>query len=145
MRYVIAETNEEFDRIFRDTAVIAEFADEPDEEEYVSADSALIEEIKRTSFRLLPKHEELVHHIEDWWPNHTRYVECSWSAFDLRMIRGLQALLSGRFEGWRIQIVVYENMYEGSSQIGSIVIASDWSLIDRALFDRAQLGSDDIE
>ncbi|HUE74751.1 MAG TPA: hypothetical protein VMP01_28035 [Pirellulaceae bacterium] len=139
MRYVIAETDDQFDRIFHDTGVIAEFANEEQEKKYMDVDSALIEAIKNTCQELVTDNEEVVHHIEDWWPNHTRYVECSVSAFDVRLIRSLHALLIGKYDCWRIQIVVYE----GGTQIGSIVIGSQWSLVDRALFERAQLTLDD--
>jgi hypothetical protein len=136
MRYVVAESDAEFNRVFEDTGRYVTFADSAEEESYVSHDRSFIELIKDVFARLLgPLNDDQVHQNEDWWPNHTRYVDCNLTVFNEHLQRALHSLLCGEYEGWRIQIVVYRDMLDGATQVGSMVLYSDWALVDRQLYD----------
>jgi hypothetical protein len=136
MRYVFAATDAEFNRIFNDTAEIVEFANDAEEQAYVASDEQLIQLIKDAVDRELGLVNcAHVHHIEDWWPNHTRYVECNLAVFDETLRSALQSLLHGEYEPWRIQIVVYRDMMLGATQVGSMVLNAGWTLVDRRLYD----------
>ncbi len=137
MRYIVAEQDSDFDRIFKETVLIAEFATDSDEKLYEQRDSSLIELIWEVCNRVIdPNERGGIHIIEDWWPDHTRHLDCNLSALSERLENKLQSLLRGTYQSWRIQIVVYRDMMVGATQVGSLVLYSDRALIDRGLYDK---------
>jgi hypothetical protein len=133
-RMVVAESDKEFDRRFRETSCVVSFEGEADEAAYVLKDSRLIELIGKECSSFLSRDElKQVHQVEDWWPSQTRYVDCNAEVFSAEFVDRLRGLLQGPYDGWRIQVVVYEDMMKGATMIGSVVIHAEWLLIDREL------------
>jgi hypothetical protein len=133
---VVVDTDAQFNRVFKETANIATFESERDEQEYERRDAVLIEAIKAACADVLgPKLSDSVHHLEDWWPNHTRYIDCNQSVFSAPLVQSLRSLLNGDYRSYRIQIVVYRDMMEGETMLGSLVLYREWALADRALYD----------
>ena len=75
------------------------------------------------------------HLNHDWWPDHTRPVEISERAFTFATFEILRSLLTGEFDEWRIQAVVYTDIQQGTTFVGSALIWSDKIIVGRQLFD----------
>ena len=130
----------QFDRLFRDEAIIATFASDEDEADYERRDSFLIHLIRRVVERHFgPASEHTPHVVDDWWPNHTRYLDLSRDHCTPGFLADLHALLSDEYHDWRIQVCVYEDHVEGESYIGSSAIYQNRVLIERKL--HALIGS----
>lgn len=133
-------THEKFDELIDEGAKIAEFSSPAEEAAYERRDSFLIHLIKR----LVNEHFSLVadstpYVLEDWWPNHTRYLDMVPGQCTLPFLQALHELLTGEFSAYRIQICVYEDPMEGTTYIGSIMLYADRLIIETALDDRLGL------
>ncbi len=127
-------TPEKFDRLFENTAIIAEFATPEAEDEYVKRDSFLIhliQEVTKTHFG--SDEENRPHIMEDWWPNYTRYIDASLTQFRAAYLVDLYQLLADEYQDYRIQICVYGDSMEGSTYVGSMVLRSDSITVEKAL------------
>src|SRR6185369_10848465 len=127
-------TPKEFDKIFREEAVIAEFSSSEEEEEYEKRDSSLIR-LMRKEIRLhvRPNAEQQPFVSDDWWPNHTRYIEVTPEHCTAAFLNALSRLLNNDFKDYRIQICVYEDVTNGATYIGSMALYHDRVLIEKKL------------
>ena len=126
----------EFDKVFREEAVIAEFSSSEEEEEYERRDSSLIRLIRkeiRRHFRRNADQQPFV--SDDWWPNHTRYIEVTPEHCTAAFLNALARLLDNDFKDYRIQICVYEDVTNGATYIGSMALYKDRVLIEKKLED----------
>lgn len=133
----------EFDKAFKAEALIAEFSSPKDEEAYERRDAALIRLIRkeiRQHFGRNTKHQPYV--LDDWWPNHTRYIDVTPAHCTPAFLTALRQLLNNDHKDFRIQICVYEDFMEGTTYIGSMALHRDRVLIEKklhALFKRQNL------
>jgi hypothetical protein len=133
----------EFDKAFQEEALIAEFSSSQDEEEYERRDAALIRLIRkeiRQHFGRSAKKQPWVN--DDWWPNHTRYLDATPAHCTAAFLIALRRLLNNDYKDYRIQICVYEDLMEGTTYIGSMALYKDRVLIEKklqALFQRQNL------
>jgi len=127
-------TPKNFDQLFSDEALIAEFATAAEEEEYEKLDSFLIHLIQTVVTRHFGSGESNQPHVgEDWWPNHTRYIDTNTAQFKVGFLSDLHQLLTDDYENYRFQICVYEDMMEGASYVGSMALYSDRFVIEENL------------
>jgi hypothetical protein len=80
--------------------------------------------------------------VEDWWPNHTRYIELELAQCTVPFLEALHALLADEFRNYRIQLCVYEDQMKGTTYIGSLALYADNIVIEDELnkrlgFDRS--------
>ena len=131
-------SEEESDRAFEDDALIANFESESEEIAYEKLDAFLIMAIKRACTDVLGQDaEDHVYHLEDWWPNHTRYLSVSADYCSCDLIVKLHSLLTEEFSLYRIQLVVDSNLtVEGSPEIGAMTIYSDRIVVEKSVSDR---------
>ena len=133
----------EFDKAFKEEALIAEFASSREEEAYERKDAALIRRIRkeiRQHFGRNAKQQPYV--LDDWWPNHTRYIDVTPAHCTPAFLIALRQLLNDKHKDFRIQICVYEDYMEGTTYIGSMALYRDRVLIEKklhALFQRQNL------
>ena len=123
----------EFDRVFREEALIAEFSSSQEEEEYERRDSSLICLIRsevRLHFR---GNAEQPFVGDDWWPNHTRYIDVTPAHCTAVFLSALSRLLNNNYKDYRIQICVYEHTTNGGTYIGSMALYNDRVLIEKQL------------
>lgn len=119
--HIVDET--EFDEIFERTAVIADLKSEQDEEAYVRLDQEMIDRIAAICSSISAPDQDLTfQQLEDWWPNHTRYLYVAISCFSGHLLRLLHQLIRERPD-WRIQVVVVtdEMPYE---QVGMALLTA---------------------
>ena len=123
------------DQVFNDDALIAEFATDSDEASYEKHDSFLIVLIKRACKDVLgPIADVHTYHIEDWWPNHTRYISVSADHCTRQLIMALHSLLTGEFLSYRIQVIVDADLsVDGSPEIGALTIYADRIIVEDRL------------
>jgi len=128
---------ERFNIAFDQDAYIAEFTSSGEEAAYERQDSFLIYLIKRACREMLGvEADRHVHHLEDWWPNHTRYVYFSRAYVTWPLVEKLRSLLTDDFELWRIQVVVSEDLTAAVGEdieVGSLVIYCDRIVMDLAV------------
>ena len=131
------------DKAFDQGAIIADFNHELEEEAYEKRDSRLIELLKHKCQELLgASADSHTYHLEDWWPNHTRYISLSAQVCTPAMILGLQSLLTGEFANYRIQLVVEQDLTNSdSSQLGALVVYPDRILVEHQLVAQCNLNS----
>ena len=129
----------EFDKIFREEAVITEFSSSEEEAQYERRDSALIRLIRR-EIRLHPHRnaDQQPFVSDDWWPNHTRYIEVMPEHCTAAFLSALGRLLKNDYKDYRIQICVYEDMTNGATYIGSMALYKDRVLIEKKLHELFQ-------
>ena len=124
----------EFDKRFQDEALIAEFSSPQEEEAYERRDASLIRLIRkeiRQHFGRNAKRQPYV--LDDWWPNHTRYIDVTPAHCTAAFLIALRRLLNNEYKDFRIQICVYEDMMDGKTYIGSMALHKDRVLIERKL------------
>ena len=133
----------EFDKVFREEAVIAEFSSGKEEEEYERRDSSLIRLIRKEIRLHFGRNAEQQPFVsDDWWPNHTRYLEAGPEHCTAAFLNALVRLLNNDFKDYRIQICVYEDTTNGSTYIGSMALYKDRVVIEKklhALFQKRKL------
>jgi hypothetical protein len=134
---VVAAKDEVFDKLFRQTALIAKLAKgSAAEAEYEAMDASINRQIVEVGRGLFP-HEFTDKHIfvsDDWWPDHTRHVDVSIDGFTQAYYDGLRTVLAAAPPGWRVQAVVYGDIMDGKTMIGSAAIWADRVVVDRALY-----------
>ena len=130
---------EEFDKCFKKEAVIAKFVSKDEEDEYERRDSALIRLIRKEVRKHFGRNQKQQPDVgDDWWPNHTRYIEATPEHCTAAFLIALRQLLNDDYKDYRIQICVYADPMDGSSYIGSMALYKDRVLIEEklhALFD----------
>jgi len=77
--------------------------------------------------------EKYYHQNYDWWPTQTRFLYFDASVVNWDLIQKLRTLVSKSFASWGINIHVFHDMYNGSTEIGSMNIYSHKILITQAL------------
>jgi len=133
----------EFDKLFHEEALIAEFSSDREEEEYERRDASLIRLIRkeiRLYFGRNARQQPYV--LDDWWPNHTRYVDVTPAHCTAPFLIALGQLLNNDYTDYRIQICVYEDTMDGTTYIGSMALYKDRVLIEKklhALFQKQKL------
>ncbi|HSE23338.1 MAG TPA: hypothetical protein VLB68_16845 [Pyrinomonadaceae bacterium] len=124
----------QFDKLFREEALIALFSSEKEEEAYERRDALLIRlirrEIKQHFGRNKARHPFVV---DDWWPDHTRFIEATPAHCTAAFLTALRRLLKDKHKDFRIQICVYKDPMEGTTYIGSMALYSNRVLIEKRL------------
>jgi hypothetical protein len=119
------------DEVSNPTAVV-KFSNQQEEDGYVALDTRLIESIKRVYESFGIEEGKGVHHIEDWWRNHLRGVECDPLHFRADILTELQTLLTGACACWRIVIHYYRGM-SGAAGCGCVLVLRDRILASKEL------------
>jgi hypothetical protein len=134
------ESPERYDAQLNDDVKIAVFTSPADESAYEARDSFLIHLIARlVAEHFGPDAQSLPHQNEDWWPNHTHYLEMTPGQCTLPFLEGLQRLLADEFADYRILIRVYDDFFDGTSEVGSMVLYADRVVIETRLNARLKL------
>jgi hypothetical protein len=130
---------EEFNKLFREEALIEEFASPEEEVAYEKRDSFLIHLIRREVERCFGTDEEQQPFVgDDWWPDHTRHIEATPSHCTAVFLNTLRGLLTDDYKDYRIQICVYGDAMDGKTYIGSMNLHADRVLIERKLYELLQ-------
>lgn len=125
---------DEFDRLFREQALIADVSDKKSEVEYERRDSFLISLIRREVERHFGTDEDGTPFVgDDWWPDHTRHMELTPDHCSREFIGSLRSLLTGEFCDYRIQLCVYSDTMDGEKYIGSMALYAEHALIEKKL------------
>ena len=136
-------TPKEFDKVFKEETLVAEFSSADDEEEYVRRDSALIRLIRKDIRQHFGRNAERQPYVlDDWWPNHTRYIDATPEHCTAAFLIALRGLLKDDYKNYRIQICVYKDPMDGTTYIGSMALHKDRVLIEKklhALFEKQNL------
>lgn len=125
-----------FDDLFYKDALIAEFASESDEHAYERRDSFLIyliNQVVQQTFN--PEDLDSLFVGDNWWPNHTRYIEAALDQCSPQFLTALRALLTNDFAAYRIQICVYVSLSDPGEYIGSMALYADRLVIESKLLD----------
>jgi hypothetical protein len=126
----------QFDLLFKEQALIAEFATKDNETDYERRDSFLTHLIRREVGRCFgPESNDSPFVGDDWWPDHTRHLDLTPNHCTSDFLNGLRALLSDDYQNWRIQLCVYNDPLDGKTYIGSMALYSDRVLIEEKLND----------
>jgi len=130
---------EEFDKFFRAEARIAEFASVDEEAAYAKRVSFLTYLIRKEAQHLFGKNDEQqLYIVDDWWPDHTRYIEATPAYCTATFFTALRCLLTDDYKDYRIQICVYGDLMDGKSYIGSMVLFADRVLIEKRFYELLQ-------
>ncbi|HEX7331597.1 MAG TPA: hypothetical protein VF290_08850 [Pyrinomonadaceae bacterium] len=136
-------TAKEFDKAFKEEALIAEFSSSKDEEAYERRDAKLIRLIRKEIRQHFGRNEKKQPYVlDDWWPDHTRFIDATPAHCTPAFLMALRQLLNNDHKDFRIQICVYEDVMEGTTYIGSMALYRDRVLIEKklhALFHRQNL------
>lgn len=122
----IVVSEAEFEQLLSSDAVIAEFATPEEEEAYEKRDSFLIHLIQDVVRSHFGSGDDIPLVLEDWWPDHTRFLalerrHCVRPFFDQ-----LADLLDDDFPGYRILLRASDDVSAaGSQEIGACCIYSD--------------------
>jgi hypothetical protein len=137
---VVAESDADFDALLRLSAMEAEFLTGTDSDRFSEKNGRLRDAMERAVIAHLGDDlaESDTHIGYDWWPDHTRHIDVSERAFRFEMFELLRSLLTGEFDEWRIQAVVYAEIMKGTTMIGSVLIWWDKLIVDQRLFDWMQ-------
>ncbi len=107
--------------------IIAEFSSKEEEVAYEKLDAFLTHLIKKRLEEQTGYSEDETWHVnEDWWPNHSRFVEINTKQCTLPLLTILHELLTEEFMVWRIIVWwVYDDMFNGAtnSRVGCRVYA----------------------
>lgn len=76
---------------------------------------------------------------DNWWPSQCRYMDVSTRVLSHEFLEQLRALLTGEYKNWRIQVRVYQNMMNGGSDLGGLIVCSDRILVPRAVLREVNL------
>jgi hypothetical protein len=130
---------EEFNELFREEALIAEFASPEEEVAYEKRDSFLIHLIRREVEQCFGTDKEQQPFVgDDWWPDHTRHIEATPLHCTAAFLTALRGLLTDDYKDYRIQICVYGDAMDGKTYIGSMNLHADRVLIERRLYELLQ-------
>jgi hypothetical protein len=132
----IAAKDDVFDAVFKSTARIAELDGDAANAAYAAKLDRLREQVVAVASRLFGRAfcEKHLYIDENSWPDHTCQMDATIDCFSQEFFDELRALLVGEYEDWRIQVVVYADIGNGKTMVGSIAIWTDKLLIDRALY-----------
>jgi hypothetical protein len=134
MKQIIVESEEQFDTVLHEHAIVVEFANEFEEREYESKDSRLADAIQSLMVEIFGETNEgvLFHQNFDWWPTCTRFLEIDSLCVTWDFINRLRKLLIGDVKDWRVNIHVYDPL-EGkeSDHVGGLNVYSDWILVQK--------------
>ncbi len=122
-----------FKSLFDQEVKIAEFTSVHEKSAYEKRDSFLIHLIKRSIAEHFEQGDDGPYVLEDWWPDHTRYLELAPLHTTKRFLTSLHDLLTEEFAHWRIQLCVYEDSTLGDTYIGSMVLYADHILVETKL------------
>ena len=123
-----------FDECFREEALIAELSSPREEAAYERRDSSLIRLIRKEVREHFGRNQKQQPHVgDDWWPDHTRYIEARPAHCTAAFLTALCQLLKDDYKDYRIQICVYEDTMEGTTYIGSMALYSNRVLIEKRL------------
>jgi len=133
---IVAKTDKDFDLLFIGSARIAKFITAADSERFSEKNLTLTEQMEAATSRIYGEKaaNENTCVGYDWWPDHTRHIECDTQSFSQELFNSLHNLLAGEYCEWRIQVVVYQDLMNGHTMIGSVAIWSDKLLIDHKLY-----------
>jgi hypothetical protein len=134
---IVAEKDEDFSKLLQKSALIAKFLTGADSERFSQKNDRLRQHIENACHKILGTEGMEAHAYigYDWWPDHTRHVELDAHSFQQPLFQAIHALLVDEFDEWRIQVVVYREIIDGTTMIGSVLIWSDKLIVDRALYD----------
>lgn len=122
MKYQSIKRGQVFNDYFIESANIIDFQNDEEEDAYETRDSEFIEVIKNACSKTINIDQiEYVEHLEDWWPNHTRYVYLGSKYLNKQFLESLQNLIKSPYENYRIQVVIGEEKVEGE-ELGSLII-----------------------
>ena len=125
---------EEFGKLFREESHIAEFASTDDENAYAKRDAFLVHLIRREVQRHFGTDEDKQLFVgDDWWPNHTRYIEAIPVYCTSSFFAALRRLLTDEYKSYRIQVCVWRDLMDEKSLIGSMVLYAERVLIEKRL------------
>ena len=114
--------------------IIAEFSSKEEEVAYEKLDAFLTHLIKKRLEEQTGYSEDETWHVnEDWWPNHSRFVEINTKQCTLPLLTILHELLTEEFMVWRIIVWVYDDMFNGATNRGSVVLYADCVVIETEL------------
>jgi hypothetical protein len=137
---VTVVTPEAFDELYKKDTLVATFASHAEEEAYERRDEFLVHLIKKVVHESFgAQFDGTPHVIEDWWPNHTRYLELKAAQCTRPFLESLQRLLADEFRDYRIQFCVYDDPAQGASYIGSMLLYADHIVIESELHRRLGL------
>lgn len=130
---------DKFDELFQEEARIVKFASPEAETDYEKQDAFLIHLIRKEVQQQFGADEEKQPFVgDDWWPNHTRYIDAAPKHCTTAFLAALRSLLSDDHKNYRIQICVYGDPLDGKSYIGSMALHADRVLIERSLYELLQ-------
>jgi hypothetical protein len=116
-----------FEREADRRAVEVRFVSPEDERAYEACDWSLHSRIQAvfvdTGVTGTPA--SVVHVIEDWWPNKTKYLEVARHALNAQKLAALQATLAGEHGEWCINIQVYEDLSDATTWLGTVNLYAD--------------------
>lgn len=134
---IVAAKDDVFDSLLRQTALVANLSrGSAEEAAYEALDAGINQQVVEVGRRLFSD-DFVAKHIfvgDDWWPDHTRHVDLTIDAFTQPYYDGIRAVLSTARPGWRVQVVVYADIMNGKTLIGSAAVWADRVLVDRALY-----------
>lgn len=137
---IVAETGADFNALLERSAMIAEFLTGTDSQRFADKNDRLREAMEKAVVSHLG--ETLAgsdtHFNWDWWPDHTRPIEITEKAFTFATFELLRSLLAGEFDEWRIQAVVYTDIMDGHTFLGSVLFWRDKLVVNRELFQRME-------
>lgn len=130
---------EDFDKLFREEARIAEFASPDEKDAYAKRDAFLAHLIRREVQRHFGTAEEQQLFVgDDWWPNHTRYIEAIPAYCTAAFFTAIRSLLTDDYKNYRIQISVWRDLMDEKSFIGSMALYADRAPIEKRLHELLQ-------
>lgn len=129
-------SQERFDGLFRQQALIAEFPTKGEEAEYVRRDSFLIHLIRRETERQFGSESDRAPFVgDDWWPDHARHLVIMPEHCTPAFLEALRGLLSDDYLDYRIQLCVYADYLDGKTYFGSMALSANSVLIEQKLHD----------
>jgi hypothetical protein len=128
-----------FDELLKEEAKIAEFSSPAEETAYEKRDAFLIYLIQQLVAEHFAAADKKPHILEDWWPDHTRFLDMALVQYTEPFVIALHGLLTDEFADYRIQICVYDDPLESKTYIGSLALYADRLVIEKALDKRVRL------
>ncbi len=129
----------QFDELFRQQALIAEFTSDDDEAAYERKDAFLIYLIRREAERFFGSGDDQAPYVgDDWWPDHTRHLELTRQHCTPEFFGAILALLVDDYKDYRVQCCVYGDYMNGDTYVGSMVLSTNHLLIEVKLHEVLQ-------
>jgi hypothetical protein len=133
--FEIVETEHEFHEASEKYSSRVTLATKQQEEAYSEIDNRFacsIDQLVKDylSSEVIEKH---YHQNYDWWPTQTRFLSFNAQVVNWDLIKKLRTLVSKSFANWIINIHVFHDCCDGSTEIGSMNIYSHKILITQPL------------